>query len=156
MVANLAARGIELQTLATYGSLEAQRERLRGYGFGDGGGGGGGGGGGASGGGVRARDVDECWEEGVPAEEKQRVGGLEMIDEVEEWRLLAQHYCVAWGWRDDGAEKGRQKQKEEGAEAEAKAEGIIQNESESAAPKTQTEKSDNDNDVWKQWREINT
>jgi hypothetical protein len=25
-----------------------------------------------------------------------------MVDEVEEWRMLAQHYCVAFAWRDGG------------------------------------------------------
>lgn len=74
-----------LQTLYKYESLEAQRGRLRGYGFA---------------GGQEARTVDGVWEEGVGREEKERVAGLEMVDEVEEWRLLAGHYCVAWGWRD--------------------------------------------------------
>lgn len=86
MVSNLAARGIVLQTLKKYGSLESQRERLRVYGFQEG---------------QRVRTVDELWE-GVSAREKDRVAGLEMVDEVEEWRLLAGHYCVCWGWRDGG------------------------------------------------------
>ncbi|KAL8842909.1 MAG: hypothetical protein Q9170_000313 [Blastenia crenularia] len=85
MVSNLAARGIVLQTLKRYGSLEAQRERLRVYGLGSG---------------RQARTVDMLWEEGVGEGEKERVAGLEMVDEVEEWKLLAGHYCVAWGWRD--------------------------------------------------------
>ncbi|KAL9599406.1 MAG: hypothetical protein Q9219_003843 [cf. Caloplaca sp. 3 TL-2023] len=92
MVSNLAARGIVLQTLKKYGSLEAQRERLRVYGLRDGG---------------DARTVDELWEGGVGEGEKERVGGLEMVDEVEEWRLLAGHYCVAWGWR-DGQREGNE------------------------------------------------
>lgn len=96
MVANLAARGIELQTLRQYSTLEAQRARLARYGFH----GGGGGGGQGSGGGAEASDVDALWEGGVSAAEKERVAALEMVDEVEEWRLLAAHYCVAWGWRE--------------------------------------------------------
>ena len=44
-------------------------------------------------------DVDSLWEQTISPEEKERVAALEMVDEVEEWRLLAQHYCVAWGWR---------------------------------------------------------
>jgi [phosphatase 2A protein]-leucine-carboxy methyltransferase len=33
------------------------------------------------------------------------------LDEVEEWELLARHYCVAWGWKelvedDGGGAKG--------------------------------------------------
>ncbi|KAL8761131.1 MAG: hypothetical protein Q9184_002731, partial [Pyrenodesmia sp. 2 TL-2023] len=65
MVSNLAARGIVLQTLKKYGSLEAQRERLKVYGFQEG---------------QRVRTVDELWE-GVSEREKERVAGLEMVDE---------------------------------------------------------------------------
>ncbi|EAA66818.1 hypothetical protein AN9438.2 [Aspergillus nidulans FGSC A4] len=85
MVANLATRGIQLQTLHQYASLGAQRQRLREHGFN---------------GGQAAADVDFLWERWVAEEEKERVAALEMLDEVEEWKLLAQHYCVAWGWRD--------------------------------------------------------
>ncbi|KAL8663086.1 MAG: hypothetical protein Q9202_004123 [Teloschistes flavicans] len=109
MVRNLAQRGIVLQTLHRYGSEEAQRERLRRHGFGAG---------------TVVRTVDEIWEgeggeggaregegdgvfrPGIGAVERERVGALEMVDEVEEWRLLAGHYCVAWGWRDGGAGAG--------------------------------------------------
>ncbi|KAL9608649.1 MAG: hypothetical protein Q9167_006533 [Letrouitia subvulpina] len=93
MVSNLAARGIVLQTLKRYGSLEAQKERLRMYGFSEG---------------EEASTVDDIWEM-VGEVEKERVAVLEMMDEVEEWRLLAGHYCVAWGWRSgngDGDGKG--------------------------------------------------
>ncbi|KAL5045336.1 leucine carboxyl methyltransferase 1 [Aspergillus fruticulosus] len=85
MVSNLATRGIQLQTLHQYASLGAQRQRLREHGFS---------------GGQAAADVDFLWERWVAEEEKERVAGLEMLDEMEEWKLLAQHYCVAWGWRE--------------------------------------------------------
>ncbi|KAL2799807.1 S-adenosyl-L-methionine-dependent methyltransferase [Aspergillus keveii] len=85
MVANLATRGIQLQTLHEYASLEAQRRRLRQQGFDAG---------------QAAADVDFLWERWVNEDEKERVAGLEMLDEMEEWKLLAQHYCVAWGWRE--------------------------------------------------------
>lgn len=91
MVSNLAARGIVLQTLKRYGSLEAQKERLRMYGFSEG---------------QVASTVDDIWE-GVGEEEKDRVAVLEMMDEVEEWRLLAGHYCVAWGWRSGDGGDGK-------------------------------------------------
>ncbi|KAG2415147.1 hypothetical protein HFD88_006338 [Aspergillus terreus] len=84
MVSNLATRGIQLQTLNEYGSLEAQRRRLREQGFDSG---------------QAAADVDFIWDRWVSETEKERVAGLEMLDEMEEWQLLAQHYCVAWGWR---------------------------------------------------------
>ncbi|TKA23624.1 hypothetical protein B0A50_07458 [Salinomyces thailandicus] len=86
MVSNLASRGIHLQTLKRYSSLEAQRQRFRLAGLDSGQG---------------ARDVqqlyqDETW---VAREERERIERLEWLDEVEEWHLLASHYCVAWGWR---------------------------------------------------------
>lgn len=109
MLANLAARGIVLPTLRQYGSLAAQRERMARYGFG----------GGSYGadameqeenspaapttGGIGVADVNHLWATGVPDEEKARVAGLEMVDEVEEWELLAGHYCVVWAWRDGEA-----------------------------------------------------
>ncbi|KAL5364697.1 hypothetical protein BJX96DRAFT_168501 [Aspergillus floccosus] len=84
MVSNLATRGIQLQTLNEYGSLGAQRRRLREQGFDSG---------------QAAADVDFIWDRWVSETEKERVAGLEMLDEMEEWQLLARHYCVAWGWR---------------------------------------------------------
>ncbi|KAE8391066.1 S-adenosyl-L-methionine-dependent methyltransferase [Aspergillus alliaceus] len=84
MVSNLATRGIHLQTLHQYASLAAQRKRLQEQGFS---------------GGRAVADVDFLWERWVSEEEKERVSRLEMLDEMEEWKLLAQHYCVAWGWR---------------------------------------------------------
>lgn len=90
MVSNLAARGIVLQTLRKYGSLEAQAARMKAYGF-EGSGG---------------ADVNTLWGKGVDEKEKERVAGLEMVDEVEEWELLAGHYCVCFGWRGDRAWNG--------------------------------------------------
>jgi len=84
MVSNLAARGIVLQTLDRYSSRTRQKARLRRAAFSDR---------------QMAADVDFIWERWVSNAEKERVAGLEMLDEIEEWRLLAQHYCIAWGWR---------------------------------------------------------
>lgn len=89
MVANLASRGIHLQTLKRFSTLDAQRLRLRMAGLSDGQG---------------ARDVYQLWEAGewTGQAERDRIEKLEWLDEVEEWKLLASHYCVAWGWRGDG------------------------------------------------------
>ena len=86
MVSNLGSRGIHLQTLKRYSTLEAQRQRLLLAGFTTGQG---------------ARDVHQLWEsdEWVGPAERDRVEKLEWLDEVEEWKLLARHYCVAWGWK---------------------------------------------------------
>lgn len=85
MVANLASRGIHMQTLKRYSSLDAQRQRLRLAGFDKQG----------------ARDVHQIWEsdEWVSEAERERIEKLEWLDEVEEWKLLASHYCIAWGWK---------------------------------------------------------
>ncbi|KAK5673719.1 carboxy methyl transferase for protein phosphatase 2A [Elasticomyces elasticus] len=84
MVANLATRGIQLQTLNKYATLDAQRTRMRDQGLNTG---------------QAAADIDFIWQRWVNEDEKERVAGLEMLDEMEEWRLLAGHYCIAWGWR---------------------------------------------------------
>ena len=84
MIQNLATRGIVLQTLKKYSTLLRQRERLRMLGFK---------------GGQATADVDWIWENWVDSQEKERLAKLEILDEVEEWKLLARHYCVVWGWR---------------------------------------------------------
>jgi len=89
MISNLGSRGIHLSTLKRFYSLAAQRLRLKTAGLVDGQG---------------ARDVeglyygrgDEAW---IAPEERERIERLEWLDEVEEWKLLGRHYCVAWGWR---------------------------------------------------------
>ena len=84
MIQNLATRGIVLKTLKKYSTLLRQKERLRLLGFK---------------GGQAAGDVDWIFENWVSSIEKERLARLEMLDEVEEWKLLAKHYCVVWGWR---------------------------------------------------------
>ena len=84
MISNLAARGIVLQTVHKYSSLEAQKMRLRTYGLKDGQG---------------AVDADFLHENWIDEQEKGRLNSVEMLDEVEELKLLMRHYCVAWGWR---------------------------------------------------------
>lgn len=90
MVSNLASRGIHMQTLKRYSSLDAQRQRLRLAGFDKQG----------------ARDVHEIWDSDawVSESERERIEKLEWLDEVEEWKLLASHYCVAWGWKGEAFE----------------------------------------------------
>ncbi|PVI00530.1 leucine carboxyl methyltransferase [Periconia macrospinosa] len=90
MISNLATRNIHLPTLTAYPELGDQRARLKQYGFVAG---------------AKAADTEFIWREWVSAEEKERVAGLEMLDELEELDLLLRHYCVAWGYR-DGATGG--------------------------------------------------
>jgi [phosphatase 2A protein]-leucine-carboxy methyltransferase len=85
MISNLSTRNIHLPTLIAYPELGDQRARLKQYGLVSG---------------CKAANTDYIWREWVSGEEKERVAGLEMLDELEELELLLRHYCVAWGWRD--------------------------------------------------------
>ncbi|KAF2268586.1 leucine carboxyl methyltransferase [Lojkania enalia] len=87
MISNLSTRDIHLPTLATYPKLADERLRLKSQGFSNG---------------FKAADTDFIWREWVSEDEKERVAGLEMLDELEELELLLRHYCIAWGWRDGG------------------------------------------------------
>ena len=91
MVANLASRGLQLQTLEKYHDLSQQSQRLKTYGFA--------GRSPQSDVGAGAADIGFIWDEWISAAEKERVEALEWMDEVEEFVLLARHYCLAWGWR---------------------------------------------------------
>ncbi|KAK3380160.1 S-adenosyl-L-methionine-dependent methyltransferase [Lasiosphaeria ovina] len=83
MVSNLAARGLRMPTLDVFRTGADQERRLRAAGFDE----------------ARQLTVDSVWERWVAPAEKERVDGLEGLDELEEWNLLAGHYIVAWGWR---------------------------------------------------------
>ncbi|KAI8928640.1 S-adenosyl-L-methionine-dependent methyltransferase [Entophlyctis helioformis] len=80
MVANLRARGIELRGLEATPTLDAQVQRYLRTGWTLG----------------RAVDLHTAWQRHLPDEEKLRVAQLEMFDEIEEWVLLSQHYCISW------------------------------------------------------------
>lgn len=85
MISNLQTRSIHLHTLTAYPELGDQRARLQSYGFETG---------------AEAEDTSHIWRKWISAGEKERVAGLEFLDELEELELLLRHYCVAWGWRD--------------------------------------------------------
>lgn len=86
MVSNLAARRIQMPTLEVYPEAGDQEKRLRDAGFEI----------------VRHMTIDDIWETWVAPEEKDRLSGVEVLDEVEEWKLLASHYVVVWGSKGDG------------------------------------------------------
>jgi [phosphatase 2A protein]-leucine-carboxy methyltransferase len=89
MISNLNSRGITMQTIQKFENLTAQRKRLGEAGFSNS---------------QNAADINFIYGKWVDKTEQQRVARCEMLDEIEEWVLLAQHYCVAWGARDaDGA-----------------------------------------------------
>jgi [phosphatase 2A protein]-leucine-carboxy methyltransferase len=83
MISNLKTRNIHLHTLTAWPELGDQRARLIMQGFEA----------------AKAEDTSYIWRHWVSAEEKERVGRLEFLDELEELELLLRHYCIAWGWR---------------------------------------------------------
>ncbi|KAF3279778.1 carboxy methyl transferase for protein phosphatase 2A [Orbilia oligospora] len=91
MIRNLSQRGIVLRTLQRYSTLERQKERMRVLGFNTG---------------MGACDVNFIHNEWIDSKEKERIDGLELLDEREEWVLLAKHYCIAWGWIEQHAASG--------------------------------------------------
>lgn len=80
MVSNLAARGIRMPTLEVYKEPKDQEDRLRAAGWEV----------------CCAYTVEKAWEEFILQDDQQRVDSLEGLDEVEEWKLLAGHYVIAW------------------------------------------------------------
>jgi [phosphatase 2A protein]-leucine-carboxy methyltransferase len=89
MISNLAARGVRMPTLDAYKEPAHQEIRLRDAGFAQ----------------VKVMTVDKVWDTWITEEEKGRVDMLEGLDEVEEWKLLAGHYVVAWASRGAGFER---------------------------------------------------
>lgn len=80
MVSNLAARGVRMPGLERYRNAMDQVKRLQELGFQT----------------IKYMPIDEIWDKWIDEIEKERVDGLEGLDEVEEWKLLAGHYLVCW------------------------------------------------------------
>jgi [phosphatase 2A protein]-leucine-carboxy methyltransferase len=85
MISNLRTRNIHLHTLTAYPELGDQCARLKAYGFDTA---------------AKSEDTSSIWRHWISEKEKERVAGLEFLDELEELELLLRHYCIAWGWRD--------------------------------------------------------
>ncbi|OAQ94886.1 Leucine carboxyl methyltransferase superfamily [Purpureocillium lilacinum] len=83
MVSNLRARSISMPSLERYRDVAGQEGRLRDAGFDA----------------VGHATIKDAWDQWVGGDERRRVDGLEGLDEVEEWQLLAAHYVVVWGTR---------------------------------------------------------
>lgn len=48
----------------------------------------------------QAVDINFAHNHWMGRSELDRIASLEMLDEMEEWRLLASHYCLVWGFVD--------------------------------------------------------
>ncbi|GJJ70085.1 [phosphatase 2A protein]-leucine-carboxy methyltransferase [Entomortierella parvispora] len=81
MLRNLRARRIELPGIHAYPSLKSQEERFTSRGW------------------LAAKAIDmNNLHSSLTEGEMKRISGLEIFDEVEEWQMLASHYCVAWAY----------------------------------------------------------
>ncbi|CAI2166417.1 16059_t:CDS:2 [Funneliformis geosporum] len=82
MLQNLRAINIELRGIYAYPDLQSQKDRylLRGWTH------------------AEAVDINEIHDKHIDSKELFRISKLEFLDELEEWRLLAAHYCIAWAY----------------------------------------------------------
>ncbi|KAJ3413645.1 hypothetical protein HDV05_007713 [Chytridiales sp. JEL 0842] len=80
MVENLKLRNIHLPGLHSCPTLEAHCERYTNTGWKA----------------AQAVSMKDAYDKHISPEEHARVAKLEIFDEVEEWELMGDHYCVSW------------------------------------------------------------
>ncbi|KAK9382619.1 S-adenosyl-L-methionine-dependent methyltransferase [Kockiozyma suomiensis] len=80
MVQNLASRGISIPAMIAFPTLRAQLDRLRNLGF-------------TIASGADVKFIHDIW---IDDSDRQRIDSLEVLDEREEFDLLAKHYGVYW------------------------------------------------------------
>lgn len=82
MVENLRMRNLSMPSLLEFNTLGKYKHRLIQLGVDN----------------VLISDTYTLFEEWVSQEEKTRISKLEFLDEIEELKLLLEHYCLALGW----------------------------------------------------------
>ncbi|GAB0494641.1 hypothetical protein MMPV_005937 [Pyropia vietnamensis] len=87
MVTNIAQRGSPLRGLVAVPDLHAQVCRFRTAGWSA----------------VVAVDMRTFYYQYLPPARRAHIESLELLDEVEEWHLLLEHYALVWGARDPWA-----------------------------------------------------
>ncbi|KAI7860527.1 leucine carboxyl methyltransferase 2-like protein [Circinella umbellata] len=83
MIRNLQSRRIELKGIHAYPELEDQETRFTRLGWD----------------GAKAVDTNTIHDQYLDRSDISRMARLEILDELEEWHLLAGHYCVAWAYK---------------------------------------------------------
>ncbi|CAG8463375.1 84_t:CDS:2 [Diversispora eburnea] len=83
MLQNLKLRNIELRGIHAYPDLESQKSRFLSRGWSH----------------AEAIDINEIHDSHIDSKELARMSKLEILDELEEWHLLAAHYCIAWAYK---------------------------------------------------------
>lgn len=54
---------------------------------------------------AKALDINMVHDTLLDPRDFSRMARLEMLDEMEEWRLLSEHYCVAWAYKSANAKE---------------------------------------------------
>ncbi|KAI8380028.1 leucine carboxyl methyltransferase 2-like protein [Blakeslea trispora] len=80
MIRNLKNRDIDLKGIHAFPDLIHQENRFKELGWQS----------------AKAIDINKIHDCCLDPSEMTRIARLEMLDELEEWRLLSAHYCVAW------------------------------------------------------------
>ncbi|ORX49136.1 leucine carboxyl methyltransferase [Hesseltinella vesiculosa] len=83
MIRNLLARHIDLKGIQAYPQLEDQEQRFLKLGWT----------------GAKAVDMNAVHDQWLDENDKQRINRLEILDELEEWKLISSHYCVAYAYK---------------------------------------------------------
>ncbi|KAL1935866.1 hypothetical protein VTP01DRAFT_5006 [Rhizomucor pusillus] len=89
MIRNLQSRNIELKGLEAFPDLADQERRFMQLGWN----------------GAKAVDINTIHDTYLEREDISRMAKLEILDELEEWKLLAGHYCIAWAYKADEESK---------------------------------------------------
>jgi tRNA wybutosine-synthesizing protein 4 len=82
MLKNLSQRSIDLKGIHAFPDLEYQVDRFK-LCWDD----------------AKAVDINTIHDKYLDRQDLVRIGRLEILDELEEWRLLSAHYCVAWAYK---------------------------------------------------------
>ncbi|KAI8350620.1 leucine carboxyl methyltransferase 2-like protein [Choanephora cucurbitarum] len=80
MIRNLKSRDIDLKGIHAFPDLVHQENRFKELGWQS----------------AKAVDINKIHDSYLDPSEIARIAKLEMLDELEEWRLLSAHYCIAW------------------------------------------------------------
>jgi hypothetical protein len=80
MVLNISMRGSPLLGIDMYRTVEEQKSRFLEAGWAD----------------VTSVSMLHAFAAFLNADDVKRINGIEMLDEVEEWKLMMTHYCFVW------------------------------------------------------------
>ncbi|KXS12054.1 leucine carboxyl methyltransferase 1-like protein [Gonapodya prolifera JEL478] len=84
MLRNLQSRGVDLRGIKEYPDLASQVARYISLGWDE----------------SFSVNLNDFYNSSVSSSEKKRLTAIEALDELEEWRMLLQHYCFVWAWLD--------------------------------------------------------